>query len=54
MQNIALPIEGNRVSCIVTALIARDTVESISEDIDDLCLSFVAPLKPTTATFFFM
>jgi hypothetical protein len=46
MQNIALPIEGNRVSCIVAALIARDTIESVGEDIDDLAFSFVTPLEP--------
>lgn len=39
------PVEGDRMSCVVSTLITRDTIKPIGEDIDDLSFSFVAPLK---------
>jgi len=44
VQNVALPGEVYGMSGIVAALIPRDTIESLREDINEFSLAFIAPL----------
>jgi hypothetical protein len=53
VQNMTSTAKVYGVSGIVSALISRDTVKSISEDVDDLSFSLVAPLKPDDSDILF-
>ena len=45
-QGEVLVGELHRVAGVVAALIARHHVECLAEEVDDLALSLVAPLRP--------
>jgi hypothetical protein len=45
MQNVAAIAHVNGVAGVVAALISSDAIEAFGEDVDDLTLSFVAPLN---------
>ena len=44
MQNMAPIADADGVPGIVAALIPRDAVEVLGQDVDNLALAFVAPL----------
>ena len=45
-QHELRPVDVDGMARVVTALIARDDVETWSEQVDDLAFTFVAPLSP--------
>src|SRR5947209_18693890 len=45
MQRVRLLADFDGVAGVVTALIARDHVEALGEEVNDLALAFVAPLR---------
>ncbi len=44
LQDVLLLADEDGVAGVVAALIARDDVEALGEEVDDLALAFVAPL----------
>jgi hypothetical protein len=45
MKNVSRAAVNNRVAGIVTALAAHDYIGLAHEHVDDLALSFIAPLR---------
>ena len=45
VQCVGLVADAHRVARVVAALIARDDVEALGQEIDDLALALVAPLR---------
>ena len=45
MQYKMFPVENDGMSCIITALITDDEIGLISQKMDNLPFSFVAPLN---------
>lgn len=45
MQNVLLAVHNNSVPCVVSALETHHKIDSAAEQIDDLALAFIAPLR---------
>src|SRR5262245_66172274 len=46
MKDEGTPIVDHRVPCVGSALVANHCVDIAGQDVDDLALAFVAPLRP--------
>ena len=53
VQHERLIADLDRVAGVVPALVARDDIETLCEQIDDLAFTFVAPLGADDCNYFF-